>query len=245
MHDLKLRVFPQRHDAIEDHVEASPRTNDITLLRRRGERRKRPAGPRAKTALCHASRAEGAHSYRSLQGGEGVLAGALQSEREEETRDRAERGSAVRGSDQASVAPERTPSPTPYRGANRSARQPSAKMCRRRRRFCATIQRDEIGRARLHRGDNERYVLVEIDTELVRAVHHVFAADARAKALSFIFLRTDLASTSWTLLVGRTRAVAVIRPVSSSTRESLRHLRFARRVRVLRVAEDRLQKVLG
>ena len=31
---------------------------------------------------------------------------ALQSEREEETRDRAERGSAVRGSDQASVAAE-------------------------------------------------------------------------------------------------------------------------------------------
>jgi len=34
------------------------------------------------------------------------------SEREEETRDRAERGSAVRGSDQASVAPKRIPSPT-------------------------------------------------------------------------------------------------------------------------------------
>jgi hypothetical protein len=43
--------------------------------------------------------------------GEGVLAGALQSEREEETRDRAERGSVVRGSDQASVAPERILSP--------------------------------------------------------------------------------------------------------------------------------------
>jgi hypothetical protein len=43
--------------------------------------------------------------------GEGVLVGALQSEREEETRDRAERGSAVRGSAQASVAPERMPSP--------------------------------------------------------------------------------------------------------------------------------------
>jgi hypothetical protein len=41
---------------------------------------------------------------------EGVLAGASQSEREEKTRDRAERGSAVRGFDQASVAPERTPS---------------------------------------------------------------------------------------------------------------------------------------
>ena len=39
---------------------------------------------------------------------EEVLVGAFQSEREEETRDRAERGSAVRGSDQASVAPERS-----------------------------------------------------------------------------------------------------------------------------------------
>jgi hypothetical protein len=37
-----------------------------------------------------------------------VLAGEFQSEREEETRDRAERGSVVRGSDQASVEPERT-----------------------------------------------------------------------------------------------------------------------------------------
>ena len=59
-------------------------------------------------------------SYRSMQGGEGVLVGAFQSEREEETRDRAERGSAVRGSDQVSVAPERTPSPTTYRDAIRS-----------------------------------------------------------------------------------------------------------------------------
>jgi len=46
------------------------------------------------------------------EGGDGVLVGALQSEREEETRDRAERGSVVRGSDQASVAPKRIPSPT-------------------------------------------------------------------------------------------------------------------------------------
>jgi hypothetical protein len=40
---------------------------------------------------------------------EGVLVAAFQSEREEETRDRAERGSAVRGSDQASVAAKRNP----------------------------------------------------------------------------------------------------------------------------------------
>jgi hypothetical protein len=39
----------------------------------------------------------------------GVLVAASQSEREEETRDRAERGSVVRGSDQASVAAEQDP----------------------------------------------------------------------------------------------------------------------------------------
>src|ERR1700693_3456062 len=66
-------------------------------------------------------RAEGSASHRSVQGGEGVLVGALQSEREEETRNRAERGSVVRGSDQASVAPKRIPSPTAYSGAGRSA----------------------------------------------------------------------------------------------------------------------------
>jgi hypothetical protein len=43
--------------------------------------------------------------------GEGILVAALQSEREEETRDRAERGSVVRGSDQASVAAKRIPPP--------------------------------------------------------------------------------------------------------------------------------------
>jgi hypothetical protein len=39
----------------------------------------------------------------------GVLVGAFQSESEEETRDRAERVSVVRASDQASVAPKRIP----------------------------------------------------------------------------------------------------------------------------------------
>ena len=39
----------------------------------------------------------------------------MQSEREEETRDRAERGSAVRGSDQASVAAKQDPLPTDQR----------------------------------------------------------------------------------------------------------------------------------
>ena len=45
----------------------------------------------------------------------GVLVGALQSEREEETRDRAERASVVRGSDQASVAAKRIPRLDPNR----------------------------------------------------------------------------------------------------------------------------------
>ncbi len=56
------------------------------------------------------------------KGGAGVLVGALQSEREEETRDRAERGSAVRGSDQASVALKRTPTPTDRAMDSRSNR---------------------------------------------------------------------------------------------------------------------------
>src|SRR5712671_3802922 len=51
---------------------------------------------------------------------EGVLVAAFQSEREEKTRDRAERGSVVRGFDQASVAPKRTSSPTTYSDASRS-----------------------------------------------------------------------------------------------------------------------------
>ena len=44
--------------------------------------------------------------------GGGVLVAAFQSEREEKTRDRAERGSAVRGFDQASVAAKQDPIPT-------------------------------------------------------------------------------------------------------------------------------------
>jgi hypothetical protein len=53
-----------------------------------------------------------ARGFEILPGGksEGVLVAAFQSEREEETRDRAERGSVVRGSDQARIAAERTPS---------------------------------------------------------------------------------------------------------------------------------------
>src|SRR5947207_965475 len=57
--------------------------------------------------------------YESLQGGEDDLIGRS-NEREEETRDRAERGSVVRGSDQASMRPERTSSPTACRDPSRS-----------------------------------------------------------------------------------------------------------------------------
>ena len=61
-------------------------------------------------------------SYETLQERRGVLVGAFQSEREEETRDRAERGSAVRGSDQASVAPERIPRLDPGRDLKETRR---------------------------------------------------------------------------------------------------------------------------
>ena len=52
----------------------------------------------------------------------GVLVAALQSEREEETRDRAERGSVVSGSDQASVAAKRIPRLDPVRDAEETKR---------------------------------------------------------------------------------------------------------------------------
>ena len=72
-----------------------------------------PTSVREGDAVLSHTRREAPLQLRSRwEGGRGVLAGALQSEREEETRDRAERGSAVRGSDQASVALERTPRPT-------------------------------------------------------------------------------------------------------------------------------------
>src|SRR5467141_523453 len=65
----------------------------------------------------------------SIREARGVPVGAFQSEREEETRDRAKRGSAVRGSDQASVAPKGTPHADPARWtigkrAPRTRRQP-------------------------------------------------------------------------------------------------------------------------
>ena len=66
-----------------------------------------------------------------------------------------------------------------------------------------------------------------------------------ANALSFIFFRTDFASTSWTLFVGFTSAVAVIRPESSSTANSVRAMRVSRGdAAVRRVAKNGLQNVL-
>src|SRR5512132_110887 len=53
----------------------------------------------------------------------GVLVAAFQSEREEETRDRAERGSVVRGSDQASVAAKRIPRLDPRKNLSEARRR--------------------------------------------------------------------------------------------------------------------------
>ena len=50
----------------------------------------------------------------------------------------------------------------------------------------------------------------------------------RAKALSFIFLRTDLASTSASDLLGLTRALAVMNPASSSQAKSVFSIRVSR-----------------
>ena len=68
----------------------------------------------------------------------------------------------------------------------------------------------------------------------------------RANALSFIFFRTERASTSCTLRDGRTSAVAVIRPVSSSTANSALAMRVhARNAGIVGVPEDGLEDVLG
>ena len=87
----------------------APRCNRLTRAslvrqarRHAGQSSEREGPPRRKAPL----------QLRHCTGGEGVLVGAFQCEREEETRDRAERGRVVRGSDQASVAPKRIPSPT-------------------------------------------------------------------------------------------------------------------------------------
>src|SRR5713101_2304483 len=94
-------------------------TSRLVTVQRAGARRAKLGVPEREGV--GANRLRPACCYDTVPGGEGVLVGALQSEREEETRDRAERGSVVRGSDQASVAPKRTPSPTAYSDAGRSA----------------------------------------------------------------------------------------------------------------------------
>ena len=75
-----------------------------------------------------ARRLSTACSYKIMQERRGVLIGAFQSEREEETRDRAERGSVVRGSParkrapEASVAPKRIPRLDPRRDPSEAQR---------------------------------------------------------------------------------------------------------------------------
>src|ERR1043166_1158778 len=64
---------------------------------------------------------------------------------------------------------------------------------------------------------------------------------ARANALSFIFFRTDLASTSCTLRGGRRRAVGEL--VDGEQR--LRHARLAGHVAIRGVAEDGAEHVVG
>jgi hypothetical protein len=78
----------------------------------RSEESKIPSRARATSHLFVSNHGAASNEIWAGEGGAGVLVAALQSEREEETRDRAERGSAVRGSDQASVAAKRTPTPT-------------------------------------------------------------------------------------------------------------------------------------
>ena len=86
-------------------------------------RRRRDIKEFALLTTLHLPRALRARAVARLsQERRGVLAGASQSEREEETRDRAERGSVVRGSDQASVAPERIPRLDPSSDADEAKR---------------------------------------------------------------------------------------------------------------------------
>src|SRR6266849_7106463 len=95
-------------------------TSRLVTVQRAGARRAKLGVPEREGV--GANRLRPACCYDTVPGGEDVLAGALQSEREEETRDRAERGSVVRGfgcplsasvrAGKASVAPKRTPHPT-------------------------------------------------------------------------------------------------------------------------------------
>ena len=85
------------------------------LVLSRAANRSPLSGPRARDFVVRAQ------LEIPTQEARGVLVGAFQSEREEETRDRAERGSVVRGSDHASVAPERIPLADPRDGLKGNA----------------------------------------------------------------------------------------------------------------------------
>jgi hypothetical protein len=86
-----------------DHVDRVARVRESdSKSAHTSDARARPARRRAEPARLEPA---------VIQAGRrrGVLVAAFQSEREEETRDRAERGSVVRGSDQVSVAAKRAP----------------------------------------------------------------------------------------------------------------------------------------
>jgi hypothetical protein len=98
-----------------------PRAPRIPVLSRAANR-SRLSGPRARDYVVREQ------LEIPTQEARGVLVGAFQSEREEETRDRAERGSVVRGSDQASAGarvsgqgPKRTPLADPRDGLSENA----------------------------------------------------------------------------------------------------------------------------
>jgi CubicO group peptidase (beta-lactamase class C family) len=83
-------------------------------------------------------------------------------------------------------------------------------------------------------------VRIQIDAQLLRALDHVRRFTPRAKALSFIFLRTPATSTSAIALLGLTSAQAVRKPRQLvAGKQALVQMRHARHAGVLRVAEDR------
>ena len=104
-----------------------------TAIQKRGQPESRPCARGCRADSSPASlrpRASRACSCGTLEEGRGVPLRRRYSEREEETRDRAERGSAVRGSDQASAGAREAgrvrrgyPAPTP-RDVLRSKRAP-------------------------------------------------------------------------------------------------------------------------
>src|SRR6267154_1271176 len=76
----------------------------------------------------------------------------------------------------------------PVRRCSRSARLTGARMRRWRAVTALGAREAEIGRARLYGPYDERYVLVELDAQLTRAIHHVFPTHAPRESLVFHFL---------------------------------------------------------